>query len=143
MESYIKLLKYITKYFKRDNKFDKIINHIMNIIFYEYHYNQDDRFYCLIKKFSERYYRLNKRNEISKMSITLNYYSKRKDIDKILRQHEYFNSYKNIDEITDYILELKKKNYDKQLFVLFFSIYLNKFDIEIEKRLLDGIFAYT
>ena len=56
MENYIELLKYITKYFKKDKKFDKIISHIMNIIFYEYYYNQDDIFHSLVKKFSERYY---------------------------------------------------------------------------------------
>ena len=109
MESYIEVLKYITKYFKKENKFDRLITHIMNIIFFEYHYNQDDRFYCLIKEFSESFYRLNEKNEISKIAIRLNYYSKEKRIVKILREHEYFNSYKNIDKLNDYILELKKK----------------------------------
>ena len=125
MESYIELLKYIIKYFdiKKGNKFDKLIRHIINIIFYEYYNYQDEKFYSLIKKFSERYYRLNKRNEICKIAIRLNSYSKKKDIDKILREYDYFNSYKNIDEITDYILELKKgiiiSNY-----LLYFLIYI-------------------
>ena len=143
MESYIEVLKYITKYFKKDNKFDKLISHIMNMIFYKYHYNEDDRFYCLIKKFSERFYRHNKENEISKIGIRVNYYSKRKNIVKILREHEYFNSYKNIHRLTDYILELKRRNYDKKLFVLYFNVYLHYFDIEIEKKILDEILIYV
>ena len=134
MENYIKVLRYITKYFDitKDHKFDKIISHTMNIIFCEYHYNGDERFYSLIKKFSVRFYRSNKKIKISKIGIRLNRYSKREDIDKILREYEYFNSYKNIDKITDYILELKKRDYNKQIFVLFFNIYLDEFDIKIE-----------
>ena len=60
MESYIELLKYITKYFdiKKDDRFDNIIKHIMNEIFNEYDHNQNEAIYCLIKKFAERYYRI-------------------------------------------------------------------------------------
>ena len=134
MKNYIEVLNYITNYFKKDNNFGEIITHFMNVILYKYYYNQDEKFYYAIKKFSERFYRHNKDNEISKIGIRLNYYSKRKNIDKILRKYEYCNSYKDIDEIIDYILELKRRNYDKQMFVLFFNLYLDEFDIERVSR---------
>ena len=75
------------------------------------------------------------------MIITLNMHSKRKYIKKILRNYDYFYSYndEDINKITDYVLSLKQKGYEKHLFILFFDKYLDRVDIEIEKEIIFDI----
>ena len=61
MKKYIDLLRYI-KHFdnKKNNKYDNIIKFIINEIFDEYYHNQNESVYCLIRKYSTRYYRMRK-----------------------------------------------------------------------------------
>ena len=70
MEKYIDLLRVIIKNFNIDNnpEFDDIIKYIINKIFDNY-----DKNCYYIKKFSKKYYDLNKNDSIVKMIITIQY----------------------------------------------------------------------
>ena len=78
MKEYIDKLNHI-KHFDI-NKFDDEIKYIMNKIFDEYYYNQNENIYYLIRQFSNIYYRMRKTDEAVKMIIRLNMYSNRKHI---------------------------------------------------------------
>ena len=80
MREYIDKLEYI-KHFDI-NKFDDEIKYIINKIFDEYYYNQNESIYCLIRQFSNIYYRMRKTDETVKMIIRFNMYSNRKYIKK-------------------------------------------------------------
>ena len=67
MKEYIDKPNYI-KHFDI-NKFDDEIKYIMNKIFDEYYYNQNENIYYLIRQFSNIYYR---------MSFKLSYYNEYK-----------------------------------------------------------------
>ena len=79
MKKYIDLLRYIKHFdIKKNSKYDNIIKYIMNEIFDEYYHNQIESVYCLIRKYSTRYYCMRKDDDTVKTINRLNMYSKRK-----------------------------------------------------------------
>ena len=139
MKKYIDLLRYIKHFdIKKYNKYDNIIKYIMNEIFDEYYHNQNESVYCLIRKYSTRYYRMRKGDDTVKMINRVNMYSKRKYIKKILKNHSYKDE--DINKMINYILELKQRGYDKYLLILYFDKYSDRVNIEIEKEILSDIY---
>ena len=106
MEKHINLLRVIIRNFNiiENNDFDDIIKNIIDKIFDNYD-NYDKNSY-FNKKFSKKYYDLNKNDSIVKMIINIQYDFKKSTIRRILYDHKF----KNINEIADYIYELKQKD---------------------------------
>ena len=88
----MELLKSIVKNYDIivNNEFDDIIKNIINKIFDNYDKNS-----YFIKKFSKKYYELNKNDNIVKMLIIIRHDFKKSTIKRILYDYDF----KNIDEI--------------------------------------------
>ena len=112
MENYINILRCILNNFNiiENNEFDDIIKNIIDKVFDNYDKNSN-----FIKKFSKKYYYLNKNDSIVQMIITIQYDFKKSTIRRILYDHEF----KNINEIADYIYELKQKRHHWSIDVYF------------------------
>ena len=96
MNRYINLLKSIIINFNINNhEFYDSIKIILSKIF-DYDDIQNSYF---IRKFSKKYYDLNKNDSIVKMIIIIQHDFKKSTIRRILYNHEF----KNINEIADYI----------------------------------------
>ena len=133
MEKYINVLKCIVKNFNiiENNDFDDIIKNIIDKILDNYDKNS-----YFIKKFSKKYYYLNKNDSIVKMIITIQYDFKKSTIRRILYDHKF----KNINEIADYIYLLKQKGYRRYIESVIFNKCLERVDSKLVKEILHDIY---